>query len=111
LAQSLTVDFPWGSLLRGVLGRDNPVLAGIAHLLAPAAAGLVLLSVVPRDGVPTVPSLGALSAAYEWHRLEFVEPRAATHDEVAASRSSWAKRLRPGTARPVTLLRLRSRSR
>jgi 16S rRNA (adenine(1408)-N(1))-methyltransferase len=109
LAQELTVHFPWGSLLRGVVGRDDAVLAGIARLLTPGAAGLVLLSVVARDGVPAVPSLGALSTVYERHGLELVEARPATRDEVAGSHSSWAKRLRAGTARPVTLLRLRAR--
>lgn len=100
--------FPWGSLLRGILGLDDAVLAGIAQLLAPGAAGLALVSVVPRDGVPAVPSLGALTATYARHRLELLEARAATRDEVAGSHSSWAKRLRAGTARPVTLLRVRS---
>jgi 16S rRNA (adenine(1408)-N(1))-methyltransferase len=103
----LTVYFPWASLLRGVLGRDDAVLAGIAQLLAPGATGLVLVSVAPRDDVPAIPSVTALSAACARHRLELVEARPATQDEVAASNSSWAKRLRAATARPVTLLRLR----
>ena len=102
--------FPWGSLLRGVLGHDDAALAGIALLLAPGAAGLVLLSVVPRDGVPAFPLPGTLSAAHARHRLELVEARAATQDEVVASHSSWAKRLHAGTARPVALLRLRARA-
>jgi hypothetical protein len=106
----LTVNFPWGSLLHGILGRDDAVLAGIAQLLAPGAVGLVLVSVVPRDGVPAVPSLGALRATYARHGLELIGVRPATRDEVIASRSSWAKRLRAGTARPVTLLRLRAHS-
>ncbi len=101
--------FPWGSLLRGVIGRDDAVLSGIAQLLAPGATGVVLLSVIPRDGVPAVPSAGALGAAYERHGLELLDIRPATRDEVAASQSSWAKRLRAGTERPVTMLRLRAR--
>jgi 16S rRNA (adenine(1408)-N(1))-methyltransferase len=108
VAGSLTVNFPWASLLRGVLGHDDAVLAGLARLLAPGAAGTVLVSVVPRDGVPPVPPAAELAAAYARHGLELVEARPATGAEVAASGSSWAKRLRAGSARPVTLLRLRA---
>jgi 16S rRNA (adenine(1408)-N(1))-methyltransferase len=106
LADSLTVHFPWGSLLRGVLGRDDAVLAGIAELLAPGATVTVLLSATPRDGVPAVPRPDELAAGYARHGLALIEARAATPAEIAASRSSWAKRLRAGTARPVTVLRV-----
>jgi 16S rRNA (adenine(1408)-N(1))-methyltransferase len=104
LAESLTVNFPWGSLLRGVLGHDDAVLAGVARLLAPGARASVLVSVVPRDGVSPMPAGEALAAAYARHGLALLEARAATPAEVAASGSSWAKRLRAGTARPVTFL-------
>jgi 16S rRNA (adenine(1408)-N(1))-methyltransferase len=106
IAGSLTVNFPWGSLLRGVLGHDDAVLAGVARLLAPGAQATVLASVVPRDGVPALPPAGELAAAYARHGLELIEARPATAEEVAASASSWAKRLRAGEARPVTLLRI-----
>jgi 16S rRNA (adenine(1408)-N(1))-methyltransferase len=108
LAESLTVNFPWGSLLRGVLGHDDDVLAGAARLLRPGAEATVLLSVVPRDGVPAVPAADELAAAYARHGLTLIEARAATPAEVAGSGSSWAKRLRAGTARPVALLRARA---
>jgi hypothetical protein len=49
----MTINFPWGSLLRGVLGHDEIALAGLATLLAPAATATVLFSVIPRDGVPS----------------------------------------------------------
>jgi 16S rRNA (adenine(1408)-N(1))-methyltransferase len=108
LAGSLTVNFPWGSLLRGLLGRDDAVLDGVAQLLAPGAEGLVLLSVVRRDGLPPAPPWHELAGAYSRQGLDLVEARPATPQEVAASRSSWARRLRAGTDRPVTLLRLRA---
>jgi 16S rRNA (adenine(1408)-N(1))-methyltransferase len=107
LAGSLTVNFPWGSLLRGLLGEDDAVLAGVTRLMAPGADGVVLLSVVPRDGMPQVPARASLGLAYERHGIELVDMRAATAEEVAESGSSWAKRLRAGRDRPVTLLRLR----
>jgi 16S rRNA (adenine(1408)-N(1))-methyltransferase len=101
----MTINFPWASLLRGVLGGDEAVLAGIARLAAPGASISSLVSVVPRDGVPAVPPEGELAAAYARHGLRLVEARPATADEIAASGSSWAKRLRAGRARPATLLR------
>jgi 16S rRNA (adenine(1408)-N(1))-methyltransferase len=110
VAGPLTVNFPWGSLLRGVLGHDHAVLAGLARLLAPGAQATVLASVVPRDGVPALPPVAELAGAYARHGLELAEARPATAEEVAASGSSWAKRLRAGEARPVTLLRLRAES-
>jgi hypothetical protein len=81
------------------------VLAGVAELLAPGAEAVVLVSVVPRDGLPAIPAAGDLRGAYARHSLELVEVREATAEEITASRSSWAKRLRAGAARPVTLLR------
>ena len=83
------------------------MLAGVARLLAPGAEATALVSVVARDGVPAIPPPGRLSAAYAHHGLTLVEARPATAAEVAASGSSWAKRLRAGTARPVTLLGFR----
>jgi 16S rRNA (adenine(1408)-N(1))-methyltransferase len=88
-----------------VLGHDDAVLAGIARLLAPGAQASALVSVVPRDGMPAVPSAERLAVAYARHRLSLLDARPATAADVASSRSSWAKRLRAGSARPVTLLR------
>lgn len=107
LAGSLTVNFPWGSLLRGVLGHHDAVLAGVARLLGPQAEVAMLVSVVPRDGLPPFPERHELATAYARHGLHLVEARPATSREVAAPRSSWAKRLRAGRDRPVTLLRVR----
>ena len=104
-ADEITVNFPWASLLRGVLGGDDAVLAGIAALTAPGATVTSLVSVVERDGVPGLPASDAVAASYARHGLRLVEARPATGAEIAASGSSWAKRLRAGSARPVTLLR------
>lgn len=60
----MTIHFPWGSLLRGVLGHDEAALAGVAALLAPGASAHVLFSVTARDGVPEPSAqLGAVYAA------------------------------------------------
>jgi 16S rRNA (adenine(1408)-N(1))-methyltransferase len=59
--------------------------------------------------VPPVPPPEELAAAYARHGLELRECRPATAAEVRASGSSWAKRLRAGAERPVTLLRIARR--
>ncbi len=100
------MNFPWGSLLRGVLGHDDAVLAGIASLLAPGAEAVALVSVTPRDGLPPLPEPDDLADAYARHGLCLMEVRPATTAEIGASGSSWAKRLRAGEARPVTRLRV-----
>src|SRR5688572_29907259 len=105
LADEITVNFPWASLLRGVLGRDEAVLAGIARLAAPGASVTALVSVVERDGVAAMPEADELATEYARHGLRLVDATPATAAQVAASGSSWAKRLRAGAARPVTLLR------
>jgi 16S rRNA (adenine(1408)-N(1))-methyltransferase len=100
----MTINFPWGSLLRGVLGHDEAALAGVATLLAPGATAHVLFSVTARDGVPEPhPRLGAV---YVSAGLQLAEIRPATAAEIAASGSTWAKKLRAGSARPVTRLTL-----
>jgi len=88
-----------------VLGHEDDVLAGVARLLGPGAEATALVSVVERDDAPPLPKRAALAASYARHGLRLVEMRAATPEEIAASGSSWAKRLRAGAARPVTLLR------
>ena len=80
------------------------MLAGVRRLLAPGGTAAVLLSVVPRDGLPAIPQRRELEDAYARQGLT-VETRPATGVEVAASASSWAKRLRAPLDRPVTLLR------
>jgi hypothetical protein len=88
-----------------VLGRDETVLAGVAALLAPGAEATALVSVTPRDGVLPIPDPDDLAETYARHGLQLLEARPATPAEVAGSGSSWAKRLKAGSARPVTALR------
>jgi 16S rRNA (adenine(1408)-N(1))-methyltransferase len=109
VADEVTVFFPWGSLLRGVLGWDERVLAGVAALLAPGGVMTTLFSVVARDGVPGLRD--DVATVYAAAGLSVGSVGAASVDEVAASRSSWAKRLRAGgAARPVTRLVARRES-
>ena len=58
-ADLVTVTFPWGSLLRGVLGLDDAALAGVAALVAPGGRIEVLASVIPSDGIEGIATLDA----------------------------------------------------
>ncbi len=103
LADLVTVQFPWGSLLRGVLGGDDlRVGAGIAGLLKPSGTLDLLLAPTPRDRLEDVPTaaaevVAAIARTFGPFGLEATEGREATQAEVRASGSTWAKRLLSGT--------------
>lgn len=48
-ADALTIHFPWGSLLRGLLDADDAIVSGIARVMRPEAMATILLSVTERD--------------------------------------------------------------
>jgi len=107
LANLVTVRFPWGSLLRGVVGRDEAVAAGLASLVAAGGRIELLVAPVERDGLDGVPTsaealvTGAASAFRpQGFRIECTGQPAAA--EIRALGSTWARRL----DRPATLIRL-----
>jgi 16S rRNA (adenine(1408)-N(1))-methyltransferase len=110
-ADLVTVTMPWGSLLRGALGRDAAVMRGIAGLLSGDGGARVeiLLSVTPKDGIQGLATLDATAApalAEAWClvglRLDAMRP--ATRADLVATGSTWAKRL---GERPVWRITLR----
>lgn len=112
-ASLVTVRLPWASLLRGCLGRDADVAAGVASLLRGGGTLELLLAPSSRDGlddVPVEPMQVAEAATSNFSALGLtsVDARPATDAEIAASGSTWAKRLRSQrpTDRPVMLVRL-----
>ena len=105
-ADIVTVTFPWGSLLRGVLGLDRPALDGVASVLRPDGMLQVLASVMPSDGVFRLDCLDAAAAPAvraAWHAagLELMRFRPATPDEITGSGSSWARRLQAAARDPT----------
>ena len=112
VADLVTVQFPWGSLLRGALGADERVAAGVAGLVAPRGSLELLLAPAPRDGLnglPTDPQgvIAAAEAAFGAHGLWVVEARRATEAQVRGSGSTWARRL--GADRAAMLIRMARR--
>jgi 16S rRNA (adenine(1408)-N(1))-methyltransferase len=112
LADTVTVHFPWGSLLRGLVHADPAVMAGLTRLMRPGATLTVLLSSTDRDRAAGVAPLGeaavrVLAGAYAGWGLDVVEARPATAADIAAAHSTWGKRLGAGGRRPAWLLRAR----
>jgi 16S rRNA (adenine(1408)-N(1))-methyltransferase len=112
-AELVTIQFPWGSLLHGILAGDPTLLAAIVGLLKPIPSVelRLLLSIEPRDGAAGLqvldqPALQGVARAFEGFGLRAGELRAATPADVVASHSTWAKRLRAGSSeRRAWLLR------
>jgi 16S rRNA (adenine(1408)-N(1))-methyltransferase len=108
-AAIVTITFPWGSLLRGALGHDETVTAGIAGLLAGTGTLEMLISLEPRDGgpAPTLDSALLDDARNAWLRagVDIIEAAPASAEDLAAASSSWARKLRAGRDRQVWRLR------
>lgn len=111
VADELTITFPWGSLLRGLLAVDDEAAAGIASLLRVSGRATALLSITDRDALDVSALNGddAPGIARRWapHGLTVEAFEHASAGEVAASGSSWARRLVTGPPRPVWRLALR----
>jgi 16S rRNA (adenine(1408)-N(1))-methyltransferase len=111
VARLVTITFPWGSLLRGCVGREGDVAAGIRGLLAANGGLELILAPADRDhldGVPTDPAclVEAVRRTFEAQGLALVEGSPATGEELRASGSTWARRLvREDRDRRAILLR------
>ena len=119
LANEVTVQFPWGSLLLGMLRRPeaprpwpeadaSAIATELVGLLRPGGRLEVLIAMHERDRVGTTidkaPSL--IQATFERAGLRTLEASPIGQAEVRSSGSSWARRLRAGTAdRPAWRLR------
>jgi 16S rRNA (adenine(1408)-N(1))-methyltransferase len=97
-AALVTVLFPWGSLLRGCVGLDAVIAGGLAGLVAPGGVLELVLAPAQRDRLAGVPTgegsvIEAATRAFSPQGLTAIVARAATPIEIAATGSSWARRL------------------
>lgn len=109
-ADAVTIHFPWGSLLRGLLRPDAAILGGLARVTRPGATLTLLLSVTARDRAMALPELDActfpaLAPTYAAHGLALTEARPATAGDLAAAHSTWGKRLGADGTRCVWVAR------
>jgi 16S rRNA (adenine(1408)-N(1))-methyltransferase len=117
IATRVRINFPWGSLMRGLLEPDPRVLAAIQSLLRPAGLIEVIVSYDQEHdpnafaGEP-LPPLDAsyiqntLVPAYEDEGLHVTEQRRLTQDEALAVPSTWGRRLLHARPRDVYFLTL-----
>ena len=107
LAHEVRILFPWGALLRGVLGADDRVVRGIADLARPGGRVSAIVSVTSRDRLDGIASLdrdgpGGIAAAAYHSRLRLIGTRQLDAEDVRATRSTWGRRLLSGAStRPV----------
>ncbi|HEY8199405.1 MAG TPA: hypothetical protein VIF44_06500 [Candidatus Limnocylindrales bacterium] len=99
-ADLVTVHFPWGSLLRGIVRGETAIVCPLARLLKPVAEAelRLLISVEARDGalgldVLDTDGVDRIVRSFVEAGLIPIDIRLATADDLAAARSSWAKRL------------------
>jgi 16S rRNA (adenine(1408)-N(1))-methyltransferase len=110
VADRITVSFPWGSLLRGIVRAESSVVVPLARIAKPGACVEMLLSVETQDAASglapdDIAALSARADAFARCGLVIERVAIASEDEMVASGSSWAKRL--GGSRRVSALRLR----
>ena len=106
VADEVRILFPWGSLLRGVLGADEWVAGGIAALARPGGRVSAIVSVTSRDGLDGIATLDPTRlvgiAAARRSGLRLTAAQQVDADHVRATRSTWGRRLLGGGAnRPV----------
>ena len=108
VADEVTVQFPWGSLLRGLVDGTSAVVGPIARLMKAGAELRVLMSANDRGVSEITPSaVASRRVAYAEHGLHLIDARWASAGSVAESRSAWAKRLAAGRARHAVIARYR----
>ncbi len=104
IAGEIFVTLPWGSLMRGIILAKAAVLDGIASLARNGAAlHIVLNTRIFDDPVPVevrdLPEVTpdyvqeTLAPQYARHGIEIVDTRFMDAAEVAATSTTWAKRL------------------
>lgn len=99
-ADLVTVVLPWGSLLRGILGADTTIVAGLSGLLSPSGELVLFLSGIDRAQV--------VELANRLAGLEPVEVREVTESDVSQLSSGWARRLGIPARHPGWLVRLQA---
>jgi 16S rRNA (adenine(1408)-N(1))-methyltransferase len=115
IADVVRVNFPWGSLMRGLLEPRQEVLRSAASLLRPEGVIEIIMSYDPEHdtnafaGDPLPPLDDeyleqTLVLAYETAGFEVVERRRMTQDEALEVPSTWGRRLLHARHRDVYFL-------
>jgi 16S rRNA (adenine(1408)-N(1))-methyltransferase len=110
-ADEVTIHFPWGSLLRGLLRADPTIVQGLVDVTRPDAVVTMLLSVTDRDRVDGTGALDGSVIQEVCRRLSGfgfrpLEAQPAGRLDLDAAQSSWFKRLAAGVGRTAWMVRL-----
>jgi 16S rRNA (adenine(1408)-N(1))-methyltransferase len=112
LAARVRINFPWGSLLRGLLQPDPTLLMAVASLLGPDGVLEIVMSYDPEhdpnafagEALPLLDAAyleATLLPAYAAYGLACSECRRLTRDEALALPSTWGRRLLHARPRDV----------
>ena len=110
IASEVEVQFPWGSLLRGVADGDQLVMANLRRMCAPRAQLRALIGLDPvrdwlnweRQGLPplTVEYIQTvLASRYETAGFSIVKTQQLSWSDVSELQTSWARRLKHSSSR------------
>lgn len=110
LANQVYINFPWGSLLEGVLKADKTILGSIRRICKQAAVVEVLLSLGHEDNI-SLPELSAgyflnLKPGFSESGFELAETKKLANEDLRQYPSSWAKKLSHGKVRDYFYLKL-----
>lgn len=119
VAERVVVNYPWGSLLRGLLAPERAFVAALASLGLPGASIEIVLTYDPAHDHGATPDGTKLMAPSEQWIAEGMAPRfeetgvrleewrLVSRDEALAVPSTWGRRLLHGREREVYLIRAR----
>ena len=113
VADEVHVHFPWGSLLKAVCQGDLNVLQGIRGICAPDASLEVVVGIDPERDAAEISRLGlevlsvdyidnVLRQRYLSANFHLAERGLFPNSNTASIKSSWAKRLKGNSNRPIT---------
>lgn len=108
-ADHVTIALPWGSLLRGLLKADQPLIRGITQLLRADGNIQILISTTDRDAaadafvVASEADAVSLATRLGSAGLQIVECRPAGRSDVDRLSSGWGKKLGIPERRPAWL--------
>lgn len=110
LANQLYINFPWGSLLEGVIRVDKTVWQSIRRICKQAAVVEVLLAYRAEDNITlpqlTIDFLKNLKPNFSENGFELVETKKLAKEDLRNYPSSWAKKLSFGKGREYYYLKL-----
>jgi hypothetical protein len=113
----LSIILPWGSLLRGVVHPETPLLDDLRRLCAPDASIEIVFSCDERREAGSIRRLGLapmdegfvagnLAESYERARFAIASVERIAQPELRLYETTWATRLAHGRPREIWRLRL-----